>query len=88
MVLNLIWSDEAIKHLEFFKRDNPKLGNRIQQLIQNIQQTPYAGIGKPEPLKHRMTGLWSRRIDQKHRLIYSVNQTMNIIEIVSCKGHY
>lgn len=59
---------------------------RIKLLIKNIQEAPVTGIGKPEPLKHILSGLWSRRINHEHRLIYSVN-TKQII-IYNCRFHY
>jgi toxin YoeB len=59
---------------------------RINQLIRDIQRAPHSGIGKPEALKHQLTGFWSRRIDDKHRLVYSIeNQT---ILIAQCRDHY
>jgi len=57
-------------------------------LVNNIIQTPYDGLGKPEALKHKLAGLWSRRIDQEHRLVYSYDKQTNTLEIESCKGHY
>ena len=55
-----------------------------------IQENPYEGIGKPEPLKYNLTGVWSRRIDQEHRLIYEIidEDTIEILNIISLKGHY
>lgn len=58
----------------------------INQLIRDIQRDPFDGIGKPEALRHGLTGLWSRRIDDEHRLIYSVNDKKIII--AQCRYHY
>ena len=55
-------------------------------MIEEIIRTPFEGTGQPEPLKHRLTGFWSRRIDKVNRLVYKI-ETDNI-EIISCKGHY
>jgi toxin YoeB len=55
-------------------------------LIKDIQRDPFSGLGKPEALKHDLSGLWSRRITQEHRLVYNV--TDEEIVIVSCKFHY
>jgi toxin YoeB len=63
-----------------------KIGIKIKQLIKEIERTPFDGTGKPEPLKHELSGFWSRRITQEHRLIYKVEN--NMITIVSCKNHY
>jgi toxin YoeB len=59
---------------------------KINELIKDIQRTPYQGKGKPEPLKYDLTGLWSRRIDLEHRLVYRVKDKE--ILIYSCKYHY
>ncbi len=53
---------------------------------QDIQRTPFSGIGKPEPLKHSLQGCWSRRIDSEHRLVYEVSD--NMIKIIGCRFHY
>ena len=64
--------------------------NKISALIEDIQLHPFEGIGKPEPLKYHLTGRWSRRINQEHRIIYRVTDenTIEILEILSLKGHY
>ena len=59
---------------------------RINQLIKDIKRNPFEGIGKPEPLKENLTGFWSRRIDEEHRIVYAVEEESVII--ISCKGHY
>jgi len=63
-----------------------KLVFKIFELIENIQQTPFSGIGKPEALKGNLSGFWSRRINQEHRLVYKI--TDEHINIYSCFGHY
>ncbi|WP_428473743.1 Txe/YoeB family addiction module toxin [Photobacterium indicum] len=63
-----------------------KVFKRIGKLIVSILRDPYQGEGKPEPLKHNLSGYWSRRITQEHRLVYQVTETH--INIVSCKEHY
>ena len=59
---------------------------RINQLIKDIKRNPFEGIGKPEPLKSNLTGFWSRRIDEEHRIVYAVEEESVII--ISCRGHY
>jgi len=59
---------------------------KINELIKDIQRNPHSGIGKPEPLKYDLAGLWSRRIDREHRLVYAVSN--NELLIYSCKYHY
>jgi toxin YoeB len=67
------------------EKDRPQ-ALRIIRLIREIQREPFAGIGKPEPLKHELKGCWSRRIDQAHRLVYQVNDDR--IRILACRYHY
>lgn len=59
---------------------------RINQLIRDIEHGPFSGIGKPEQLKHQLPGFWSRRIDDRHRLVYAVDN--GIILIAQCRDHY
>ena len=59
---------------------------RINQLIRDIQRSPFEGIGKSEPLRHELAGLWSRRIDDTHRLVYLVENDM--LTIIQCRHHY
>jgi toxin YoeB len=59
---------------------------RINQLIKDIERDPFSGFGKPEPLKHQLTGFWSRRIDLQHRLVYSYPD--DTVYIAQCRDHY
>lgn len=77
---------EAMEELEELVKFNPKTASKILDLIQEICRSPFEGKGKPEPLKHKLKGYWSRRINDEHRLVYSVNE--EYISILSCKGHY
>ena len=86
--MEIIWSDKAVTQLEFWEKSDVRIKKRIFSLIDNIKQTPYSGKGKPEALKHNLAGLYSRRITEKHRLVYSVNIETNTLEILICKGHY
>jgi len=71
--------------LEWALSDRKKVV-RILELIRKTAKDPFKGTGKPEPLKHRWQGYWSRRIDEKHRLVYKVEG--GAISIISCRGHY
>jgi len=85
--MQIIFTEHAIKQLQFFmKSGNKAVLAKIAELIQAIQESPYAGIGKPEQLKYELQGLWSGRINQEHRLIYEV--TEESILVLSLKGHY
>ena len=70
--------------LYWFETDKRTLG-KILNLIKEVTRTP-EGTGNPEPLKHHLTGYWSRRITTEHRLVYAVTETS--IRVISCKGHY
>lgn len=69
-----------------WQQEDKKTLKSINQMIREIQRTPFQGIGKPEPLKFDLSGLWSRRIDRDHRFVYQVKH--NEIIIYSCRYHY
>lgn len=81
------YSKKAQEDITYWKKTgNVKMMSKISSLIEISKVTPFSGIGKPEPLKYDLTGLWSRRINREHRLVYEVsNQTLYIH---SLKGHY
>ena len=81
-----IWFDEAWEDYIYWQIQDKKTLKRINMLLKDIERENFNGIGKPEPLKGDMSGLWSRRIDDVNRLVYRIID--NVIEIVSCKGHY
>jgi len=76
----------AFDDLSQWATEDRKVYARIVKLIKDIDRDPFVGIGKPEPLKHELAGLWSRRITDEHRLVYKV--TNEEIVIVSCRFHY
>ena len=82
----IIFSKNAWEDYIFWQAEDKKILKKINTLIKDIQSTPYSGIGKPEPLKYDLAGLWSRRIDHEHRLVYQVND--NELLIYSCRYHY
>ncbi len=82
----LIWHDDAWEEYLYWYATDKKLFVRLNQLIKDVKRSPFEGLGKPEPLKGNLSGLWSRRIDQEHRLVYRVID--GDIEIAQCKGHY
>ena len=86
MAKSIILANEVQAQLKYWHQFDHRLFEKTDQLIQEIVKTPFTGLGKPEPLKHSKRGLWSRRITQEHRLVYSVKS--DIIHILSCKGHY
>ena len=83
---NVVFLERSMEELQQYKGTEPKLVFRIFELIQNIDQSPFEGLGKPEPLKGKMQGFWSRRINDEHRLVYRVTDTE--ILIFTCRSHY
>ena len=87
-MLEIVWSKKAYEDYKYWGYNQKNILIRINKLIENIIQTPFSGLGKPEPLKHNLAGYWSRRIDQQHRLIYKIDESENQLQIISCKDHY
>ena len=81
-----IWFEEAGEDYLYWQSQDKKTLKRINALVQDIERNHFVGIGKPEPLKGGLSGFWSRRIDEKNRLVYRIEQ--NVLEILSCRGHY
>jgi toxin YoeB len=89
--MEIVFSKKTKNDLDFWvKSGNKSILKKISGLIRAIQENPYEGIGKPEQLKHELAGLWSRRIDREHRIIYEIIDvnTIDILSIISLKGHY
>jgi toxin YoeB len=84
--MNLVFTKNAWEDYTSWLVDDKKILKKINELLRDIQRTPYRGKGKPEPLKYDLSGFWSRRIDREHRLIYQVKE--NEILIYGCKYHY
>ncbi len=84
--MKIIWSEESWADFEYWLDNDKKIVKKIRKLIKNTRRTPFEGIGKPEPLKGDMTGLWSRRITNEHRFVYFV--TEDSVNIVSVRFHY
>jgi len=84
--MNKIFSDAAWEQYKYWVLTDKKIVKKINELIKDIERNGNEGVGKPEPLKHELSGYWSRRISDVHRLIYSVDE--DNIYIAKCKGHY
>ena len=84
--MRIIFSMKSWEDYEYWIKHDKKKIDRINKLIKDTLRNPFEGIGKPEPLKKNLQGLWSRRIDDEHRLIYEYNE--NSLSIVSCRYHY
>mgnify|MGYP000527711835 CR=1 FL=1 len=85
--MKIYWTKKSAQDLEFFRKNNQKIVERIKLLIDDIKINPYQGLGKPEPLKYNLTGCWSRRITGSNRLVYRVNLEGDV-EILQCRYHY
>jgi toxin YoeB len=84
--MKLVFSDAAWDQFLRWQAEDGKTLQRINTLIKEARRTPFAGIGKPEPLRGDLSGWWSRRITQEHRLVYRVKDGM--LEIAQCRYHY
>lgn len=84
--MRLVWEDGAWEDYLYWQTQDRKILKRVNLLIKDIRRSPFDGIGKPEPLKHNLSGWWSRRIDDTDRIVYYERD--GIIYIVSCRGHY
>ncbi len=83
---NITFAPEAFEQFNDWAAQNKKIHRKIIALINDILRQPFTGLGKPEPLKHELSGYWSRRIKDEHRLVYKVTETEIII--LSCRFHY
>jgi toxin YoeB len=84
--MKFFFTDIAWEDYLYWQKYDKKISARINKLIGNIQSSPFAGLGKPEPLKFELQGKWSRRITHTHRLVYEINKSG--IVIYSCRYHY
>jgi toxin YoeB len=82
----VIFESDAFEDFTEWAQIDKKLYKKIVALLKDIDRSPFTGLGKPEPLKHDLSGFWSRRINDEHRLVYVV--TDEEIIIIACKYHY
>ena len=84
--MKLIFAEPAWQDYCYWQQQDKQMLKRINQLIQEIQREPFTGIGKPEPLKHALSGYWSRRINDEHRIVYKVEN--DALLIAQLRHHY
>lgn len=84
--MKYIFVDESWEDYLYWQKNDKRKLKKINDLLKDIARNPFEGIGKPEPLKHKYSGFWSRRIDTEHRLIYQYKEEE--IFIVKCRFHY
>jgi len=83
---NIVLDPQAIEDIKWWIKQDKKLALKIMELMEELPQSPFSGQGKPEKLRFNLSGFWSRRITQEHRLVYEV--TDDFIRVVSCRYHY
>lgn len=84
--MKLIFADEAWEDYLYWQKQDRRIVERINKLIQEAQRDPFSGVGKPEPLKHELAGFWSRRITAEHRMVYRVEA--DALLIAQLRYHY
>jgi toxin YoeB len=84
--MKIVFADRGWEDFTYWVENDRKIAARIVRLIKDIEREPFAGLGKPEPLRHDLTGFWSRRITDEHRLVYSVDKVR--VLIAQARYHY
>jgi toxin YoeB len=82
----IAFEDAAWADYLFWQQNDKAVLHRVNALVRDIQRDPFAGIGKPEALKLNLSGFWSRRVTDEHRIVYQVNG--DDLVIAQCRGHY
>lgn len=84
--MDISFHKNAFEDYVFFQKNDKKIANKINELLKDIVRQPFTGIGKPEALKHNLSGLWSRRINNEHRIVYAIKN--NTVHVLQCRYHY
>lgn len=84
--MNIQFTDDAWEDYLYWQQTDKQTLRKINQLLKEIQRTPFTGIAKPEPLKHQLQGCWSRRINSEHRLVYEIAD--DVLKVIGCRFHY
>ena len=84
--MRLIFADAAWEDYLYWQKQNRKVLERINKLVQEVRREPFSGVGKPEPLRHALAGFWSRRITDEHRMVYRVEGDQLLI--AQLRYHY
>lgn len=84
--MNIQFSSKAWEDYLYWQQFDKKMLKKINELLKEISRSPYEGTGKPEPLKHALSGFWSRRITDEHRLVYRVED--NLVKVAAARYHY
>ena len=84
--MRLIFADEAWEDYLYWQKQDKRMVERINKLIRETQREPFAGLGKPEPLKHALAGFWSRRITEEHRMVCKIDG--DALQLAQLRYHY
>jgi len=84
--MKIVFLDQAWEDYLYWQNTDKSMLKKINSLVKEIDRTPFEGSGKPEPLKHNLSGLWSRRITLEHRLVYRIDNESIVIH--QCRYHY
>jgi toxin YoeB len=84
--MDICFHKNAFEDYIFFQKNDKKTVERIHKLLKEVERSPFTGLGKPEALKHNLSGFWSRRISNEHRLVYAIKN--NSVYILQCRYHY
>jgi toxin YoeB len=84
--MRIVFAERAWEDYLYWQQTDRQILQRINRLIREIQRQPFAGIGKPEPLKHGLSGYWSRRINDEHRMVYKVED--DELRLAQLRFHY
>jgi len=84
--VRIVWAPGAWRDYLYWSRSDVRVRDKINTLIEDIQRHPFTGLGKPEPLKRKLRGFWSRRISREHRLVYRIES--GVVQIAQCRFHY
>ena len=87
---NIHWTEEAWEEYTYWQESDRQIASKINTLVRECLRTPFAGIGKPEPLRGELSGFWSRRLTAEHRFIYKVYGKPDdfVLSVVACRFHY
>jgi toxin YoeB len=89
MSYSIEFTPKALEGIDKLKKSgNKPVLKKFRKLLDELTEHPYTGTGQPEQLKHNLTGFWSRRINQEHRIVYAVDEKSVVVTIISAKGHY
>ncbi len=84
--MKIVFADAAWDDYLYWQQKDKKIVDRVNKIIKEIKREPFSGIGKPEPLKHALSGFWSRRITDEHRIVYAVEK--DALLIAQLRYHY